>query len=304
MRAAGVPGVRPAVSHAVIVAPTTEQRIVALPTVESRLPHMAESMLPLIEEALHAPIRGWDFSWLQGRAEETLPPWDYGALVRAAAVGTRRTLDIDTGGGEFLQRLGPLPGHVVATEGYAPNVTVAGERLASLGVAVVHAESAPDNVDQAETSPAASGSALPFVSQAFDVVIDRHSSYWPSEVRRVLRAGGRFLTQQGSEAGTSGAAWEELFGRPHGHGRFDLIFAVDQLVEAGFRIFRAEEADTPMVFRDLAAVVYYLRLVPWAVDRFDPVADTGALERIHRRIATNGELRIRGSYMLIDAVKR
>jgi hypothetical protein len=54
--------------------------------------------------------------------------------------------------------------------------------------------------------------------------------YWPSEIHRVLRHGGRFVTQQRSEAGASGIAWEDLFDRPpHVHGRFDKPFAVDQL---------------------------------------------------------------------------
>jgi hypothetical protein len=71
----------------------------------------------LIAEALDGPIRGWDLSWLEGRADEALPPWDYAAMVREAAASSRRMLDVDTGGGEFLARLAPFPGSVVATEG-------------------------------------------------------------------------------------------------------------------------------------------------------------------------------------------
>ena len=112
----------------------------------------------LIADALEAPIRGWDLSWLEGRAEEAPPPWEYTAIVREAAASSRRMLDIDTGGGEFLARLAPFPGSVVATEGYPPNVGVAGTRLMPLGVHVVGSESAPDNIDQATTSPGASGS--------------------------------------------------------------------------------------------------------------------------------------------------
>jgi hypothetical protein len=59
-----------------------------------------------------------------------------------------RSLDIDTGGGEFLERLGARPGAVIATEGHPPNVPVAARRPSPLGVAVVHARSAPDNIDQ------------------------------------------------------------------------------------------------------------------------------------------------------------
>jgi hypothetical protein len=71
----------------------------------------------LIAERLEAPVRGWDLSRLEGRAEEARPPWDYAAIVREATASSRRMLDVDTGGGEFLARLAPFPGSVVATEG-------------------------------------------------------------------------------------------------------------------------------------------------------------------------------------------
>jgi hypothetical protein len=258
-----------------------------------------------ITEALEAPVRGWDFSWLEGRAKETRPPWDYAEIVREAAASSRRMLDIDTGGGEFLGRLAPFPGSVVATEGYAPNVATARDRLAPLGIQVVETASAPDNVDQGTSNPATSGSELPFEAGAFDLVIDRRASYWPSEVRRTLSHGGRFVTQQRSEAGVEGRAWEDLFGRTsHADRRFDLAFADRQLEDAGFEVINAEEADTPMTFHGLAAVVYYLRMVPWAVEAFDPSRDRDRLDRIHRRILDEGALRIRGSHMLLDARAR
>jgi SAM-dependent methyltransferase len=146
---------------------------------------------------------------------------------------------------------------------------------------------------------------LPFADGAFDLAINRHSSYVASEVRRVLRPGGRYLTQQWIEEGTSGAGWHQLFGRPLRAGPvFDVGFATTQLTEAGFAILGAERCDTPLVFHDLAAVVYYLLAVPWAVADFDPVADREALHRVHRRIGREGELRIRGGAMMIDAGRR
>jgi SAM-dependent methyltransferase len=266
---------------------------------------MDRSVPAAIEAAFAVPIEGWDLSWLRYRADETPPPWDFGALVRAAIDTSHLTLDIDTGGGEFLERLAPAPRSVVATEGHPPNVRVAARRLAPLAITLVQARSAPDNVDQPGTDPWTSGTPLPFADGAFDAVIDRHSSYWPSEVHRVLRTGGRFLTQQRGETGRDGERWEHLFGRPtHPHRRFDLGFATQQLQRAGLHVDRAEEAETPMIFRDLAGVVFYLRVVPWAVEGFDPYEDRDALERIHRRLRDGGDLRICGSHMLIDSVKR
>jgi SAM-dependent methyltransferase len=183
-------------------------------------------------------------------------------------------------------------------------VPIAAHRLAPHGIAVVRAESAPDNVDQHDADPWASGSPLPFNESVFDLVIDRHSSYWPSEVHRVLKEGGTFLTQQRSEAGGDGEGWQDLFARkPHPRRRFTLEFATGQLVRHGFKVRRADEADTPMVFRDLAGIVFYLRLVPWAVVDFDPNKDRQALERIQRRLMNDGELRVRGAHMLIECGK-
>lgn len=255
-----------------------------------------------IAEAFAAPVEGWNFAWLDGRASESRPPWSYRRLVKEAAAEARRLLDIDTGGGEFLSSVAPFSGLVVATEGYPPNVRAAARRLLPLGARVVETASAPDNVDQIGTTPQDDGSVLPFASGAFDLVIDRHSSYWPSEVRRVLAPDGRFLTQQRGESGNVGSSWPELFGRPaHAHERFTLAFAVEQLEGAGFGIVRAEEADTPMTFHDLAGVVYYLRMVPWAVEAFDAVGDRAALDDIAETIREAGVLEVRGSHLLIDA---
>ena len=58
---------------------------------------------------------------------------------------------------------------------------------------MVAVDGAPDNVDQ----PSGTGSpALPFEDSSFSLVVSRHESYVASEVARVLRPGGLFLTQQ------------------------------------------------------------------------------------------------------------
>jgi len=75
------------------------------------------SIEKLLSEGAEAAFSGWDFSWLDGRMIETAPPWDYGQEARRLLAGSRRALDLDTGGGEALADLGPFAGRVVATEG-------------------------------------------------------------------------------------------------------------------------------------------------------------------------------------------
>jgi SAM-dependent methyltransferase len=130
------------------------------------------------------PFIGWDFSYLAGRMIEEQPPWSY--MERAAALMERASavIDMDTGGGERLLELRPhWPEKVVATEAYPPNFKLATARLAPYGVAVV-------DVPLSETDP------MPFAAGEFDLALNRHASFNPAEVARILAPGGAFLTQQ------------------------------------------------------------------------------------------------------------
>src|SRR5580693_7381385 len=94
----------------------------------------------LIEEAESAPIEGWDFSWLDGRATEERPSWGYHRLLAERAKDVSSLLDLQTGGGELLGELARLPPLTVATEGWEPNVGRAAQRLHPRRVWVVVAQ--------------------------------------------------------------------------------------------------------------------------------------------------------------------
>jgi SAM-dependent methyltransferase len=210
-----------------------------------------------------------------------------------------RALDIDTGGGEALAALAPFAGTVLATEGYPPNIPVAGSALAAVGVPVIGVESAPDNIEQDGTTPQRTGSHLPFRDDTFDLVLSRHSSYWPHEVARVLRPGGTYLTQQ---RGDGDDDLLRTFGRATSTGPdFDPTFAAAQLEDAGFEIVRTGEADATVRFFDVGALVYYLRAIPWIVPGFDVDADRAVLHRIHDVIETEGSFGVGSSRFLIEA---
>src|SRR3954451_19739462 len=253
----------------------------------------------LIEEAVTAAFRGWDFTWLRGRSDDPKTPWRYTELVRDALAASRSALDIDTGGGEAVAAGAPFDGFVVATEGYrrtSRSRARTSRRLASRLVAV---ESAPDNIDPQDATPADTGSHLPFHDGSFDLVLNRYSSYCPNELARVLRPGGTYLTQQRGEGDDE---LLRLFDRPvHVGPDFDVAVAVGQLEDAGFEILRAEEFDATVRFFDVGAVVYYLRAIPWIVPNFDVEADRATLHRIHDTIESEGSFGV-GSYgFLIEA---
>jgi SAM-dependent methyltransferase len=239
----------------------------------------------LLEEGLTAPISGWDFSFLRGRSEAEPLPWSYPARV-AAACGAGPMLDMGTGGGEVLSRL-QRPARTVATEAWAPNVPVAAGRLARLGIPVVRDEGAVDNGDQDATRQRGKDGArgrLPFRDAAFQIVVNRHEAFLASEVSRVLAPGGWFVTQQVDRHTYD--EFRSAFGLPPVPQLESwLPLARSQVEDAGLVVSEAEEAEEREHFHDVGALVYYLRMVSWAVPGVDLPRCRPALRRLHEQMA-------------------
>jgi SAM-dependent methyltransferase len=255
----------------------------------------------LIAEADQAPFEGWDFSHLAGRKVEAPPPFDYLSRARMRLAGAEAALDLGTGGGEVLSKLAPFHGLVVATEAWPPNALVAARRLSPLGASVALVEGAPENWETL-ASPFRDRPALPFADASFDLVIDRHESYLPAEVFRVLRAGGRFLTQQCG--GTHHADLNDHVGitRPRYRG-WRLEAARAQLDAVGLVEIVGEEACGETAIHDVGAVVYYLRALPWQAPDFRAGDHLAALRAIHERTLSSGPLTVRSHHFLLEARK-
>jgi uncharacterized protein YbaR (Trm112 family) len=96
----------------------------------------------LIDEAVRAPFHGWDLSWLDARQTRTAnrsadPTHQYDERGTTLVAQSSAVLDIGTGDGRRFARYAPFPSVAVATEGHAPNVLLAVQRLEPLGVQVV-----------------------------------------------------------------------------------------------------------------------------------------------------------------------
>lgn len=174
--------------------------------------------------ALAAPVAGWSFDWLTGRAVGAEPSWSYRDLAAPLVAQARALLDIDTGGGEWLASLGAevgLPVTTFATEGWIPNLSPARLALEPLGVRVL---------------PTPADEVLPAPDAAVDVVLDRHGRLPAIEIARVLQAGGVLLTQQvGSEdcAGLNAALGAPPARRP---GSWTAAVAAAEVAAAGMTV--------------------------------------------------------------------
>ncbi len=243
----------------------------------------------LVKEAQETGFSGWRFSWLTGRMVQEVPPWDYPSLVKGYFKNAHSALDMGTGGGELLASLGPLPEDTHATEAYPPNQTLALERLSTLGVKV---------------HPIEEGAPLPFSDERFDLVISRHEGFEPSEVYRVLKPNGTFITQQ-----VGGLDNLELNQVLEAHITFPylgwgLASALTKLYEADFLIERSEKAALKSSFLDIGAVVYYLKAIPWQIKDFSPDTHYEELAIVHNIIERQGQFVATAHRFLIIAHKK
>ena len=225
------------------------------------------------EEIAH--IHGWDFSHLDGRWDEDgIQLWDYRSAVMHHLKPDAKILDIDTGGGEFLLSLGHPASLLSATENYPPNVELCRQTLLPLGV---------------DFRQASGEGLLPFDNDQFDLVINRHGSYNPEEIYRVLRPGGLFITQQ------VGAINDRDFVHlllPH-ETRYPfslqhLSIAASRFEDAGFEILEGHECFPKLRFYDVGALVWFARIIQWEFPGFSVDSCLNELIRAQQHLEQHG----------------
>lgn len=210
----------------------------------------------------NAPFSGWDFSRLCGRYLEEPLPWDYREKVLDFLKPGVRLLDMCAGGGEFLLSLPHPKKQMAVAEGWEPNFALCQKRLSPLGIRVGFCACKP-------------GETMPFEENAFDLVLNRHGSFDLEEVRRILRPGGFFVTQQvGGQNGRklSRRLFPEL-DRPGES--YNLENQSPAFQAAGFRITFQDQAYPVGRFLDVGALCYHAKHIPWefpdfSVDRCFP----------------------------------
>jgi hypothetical protein len=232
----------------------------------------------LVAQATSAPIAGWDFSWLSDRSTAGKLPWSYNRLVSRRAKTADAMLDMGTGGGERLSAISPRPPRTVATEAWPPNVPLAAARLRPLSIPVIWDEGARDNTGHVS----AGAGRMPFRTAAFPLIINRHEAFQAIEVSRVLSPGGTFVTQQ-VDFHSCDDLYELLGLDVPQQAESWLPVARRQLIDAGLKIHLAVRGEERHQLNDVAAVIYYLRLVSWAIPEFSLDSCVARLRDAHKR---------------------
>ncbi len=214
-----------------------------------------------------APFSGWDFSYIKKRIKKEHPSWNYKKRARALIKKAESVLDMGTGGGEFFSTLAPFPKHTIATETWPPNVPIAKKRLKPLGVEVIKINSQK---------------RLPFHDEEFDLVLNHHSAYDATEVFRITKKGGVFLTQQ--VAGDNLKDLKKEFNAKPKFKNWKLKKAKRELENVGFKIKEAKKWSGKIEFKDVGAIVYYLKAIPWLVENFSVDNHLSVLKKLQKRI--------------------
>jgi len=233
-----------------------------------------------------ASFSGWDFSYIRGRLREEKPPWDYIGEAKKLVENATAVLDMGTGGGENFSKLGPFPEHTTATEGWLPNVPIARKKLEPLGVKIVAVDESGE---------------LPFKNDEFDLVLNRHSGFDRREVFRILQKDGIFFTQQ-----VSGNNLQDLIEEFHCYTQskeWNAEIEKGRLEKVGFRVEVAKDWRGKAEFKDVGAIVYFLKAIPWVVKDFSVDAYLPALKKLQTKADSGKKLAFKETRFLVRARK-
>ncbi|MFD3745477.1 class I SAM-dependent methyltransferase [Nocardia sp. NPDC058633] len=250
---------------------------------------MERTFEEILREAATAPVEGWDFSWLDGRATEQRPSWGYQRLMSARLKSATAALDIQTGGGEVLAEAAIFPPTMVATESWPPNLAKATGLLHPRGAVVVADPDEPP---------------LPFADAAFDLVTSRHpATIWWDEIARVLCAGGVYVAQHVGPASVFELVEYFLGPQPEARRRRHPDEEVAAAEAAGLRVVDLRSERLRMEFHDIGAVVYFLRKVIWIVPGFTVDGYRDRLRGLHDQIERDGSFVAHSARTFIEADK-
>lgn len=246
-----------------------------------------EKLLQQWKKDEKAVFRGWDFSYIKNKLIEEKPPWNYVEIAKKLLRRSNSVLDMETGGGEIFSSLAPFSNQAVAYEGYKPNIPIAKKRLEPLGVKVVECT---DIIN------------LPFNNEEFDLVLNRHGAINAKEIYRILEKGGTFFTQQVTGSDDSQDLVKE-FNAKRKFSNINLENYEKQLTDVGFKIIKSKKWKGKKIFKDVGAIVYYLKAIPWIVPRFSVDNNLSDLMRLQKKLEKNKQLKFDTARFMILAKK-
>ena len=181
------------------------------------------------------PVRdGWDFSFMK-TAKQT-PPWTYIEVIKKYLKSSDSVLDVGTGGGEFLTKLSPYFDKAIGIDIDPEMIAVANRNGAGIGN--VSFQVMDDN--------------LVSLVGIFDIILCRHAPYNLEAVKKYLKPGGYFITQQVGEKNMGNIK------SATGQGTNTPSITKSEFTDNGFDIVEFLEYDIDHIVLDIESLVFWL----------------------------------------------
>ena len=161
----------------------------------------------------------------------------------------------------------------ITTEGFPPNVELCKETLLPLGI---------------DFKPCDNESDIPFADSSFDIMINRHGSFDPKEIHRLLKDDGIFVTQQVGGKNDRDLVEMVLPGTPEPFPELYLSIQKKKFEDAGFEVIRTGEVFRPIRFFDVGAFVWFARIIEWEFPDFSVEKCFDKLLEMQEEIDKNG----------------
>ena len=133
-------------------------------------------------------------------------------------------------------------------------------------------------------------SQIPFEDEAFDIIINRHGDFSPPEIRRLLKPGGLFVTQQVGSDNDRELVEMVLPGAEKPFPHENLKEQRARFLDAGFEILQADEAFGPISFYDVGAFVWFARIIEWEFPGFSVDRCFDRLLQLQETIEREGKI--------------
>jgi SAM-dependent methyltransferase len=100
------------------------------------------------------------------------------------------------------------------------------------------------------------------------MVINRHKSYSVKEVKRILKPGGIFVTQQVGGRNVESLSRRLIRGFMPRFPHWNLDYASTELKNNSFGILYGNECFPLLRFYDVGAIVYFAKIIEWEFPNF------------------------------------